>query len=143
MSPYALGAQTGVTTPVLQALVLADQVYVDARTGKKVIAGTFNRLWSKQFPSQFGRTTYAYICLTNLRKADLKIQYVDDESDTVLMETAEIPIKADSPLDSVEFVVEVPGFPMPHVGIYHFEVLVSGGRLGGLRLTVAEPKDKP
>ena len=31
--------------PLLQALILADHVYQDAQTGKKVIAGTFNQLF--------------------------------------------------------------------------------------------------
>ena len=30
--------------PVLQALVLADKVYHDRQTGKKIIAGTFNAI---------------------------------------------------------------------------------------------------
>jgi hypothetical protein len=37
------------TKPILQALVLAEHIYQDAGTGKKIIAGTFNRVF-------FGRT---------------------------------------------------------------------------------------
>ena len=53
--------------PVLQALVLADHVYVDAETGKKIIAGTFNELHAAEFPTQFAHVTFAYLCLTDLR----------------------------------------------------------------------------
>ena len=35
-------------TPVLQALVVADRVYEDKGTGKKIIAGTFSRLFFKK-----------------------------------------------------------------------------------------------
>lgn len=39
--------------PILQAMVLADQVYEDKSTGKKVIAGTFNTLlFARRHPSQ-------------------------------------------------------------------------------------------
>ncbi len=38
--------------PILQAMVLADQVYEDKSTGKKVIAGTFNTLLFARRPTQ-------------------------------------------------------------------------------------------
>jgi hypothetical protein len=130
--------------PVLQALVLADHVYVDVQTGKKVIAGTFNELQADGFPNQFPRATYAYLCLSDLRRpSDLDLKYVDLANGEVLMQLDGVPITAESPLDSTELIVEVPEFPMPHPGTFALEVHCDGELLGFLRITVgkAEKED--
>lgn len=129
--------------PVLQALVLADHVYDDRQTRKKVIAGTFNQLWSKQFPDRFSRTTFAFISLTDVRgEQKLMLRYVDLADNAVLMET-HFAVRSGDPLESVEIVIEIPPFPMPHPGAYAFEVLAGSEPLGSLRMTVRpfqEPK---
>ena len=126
-------------TPVLQALILADHIYSDSPSGKKVIAGTFNTLWANRFPTEFVRETYAYICLTELRgEADLSLKYVQLASNQVLMETTPVPIRSDDPLKTTEICVRVPPFPMPTPGTYAFEVHVGGEMLGSLRILVRQ-----
>jgi len=130
--------------PVLQALVLADYVYVDAQTGKKVIAGTFNELQAAAFPTQFPRVTYAYLCLADLRsEAHLDLHYVDLASGEVLMQLEGVPVASASPLDSTELIVEVPEFPMPNPGSYALEVHCEGEMLGALRITVRQAQEEP
>ncbi len=128
--------------PVLQALVLADHIYVDAHTGKKIIAGTFNELHTVEFPAQFAHCTYAYLCLTDLRaETSLDLKYVDLDTGEVLMQLEDVRVEADSPLDSTELIVEVPEFPMPHAGVFALEVHASGGLLGFLRITVRQGEE--
>jgi hypothetical protein len=123
--------------PVLQALVLADQIYTDGRSGKKVIAGTFNRLWTHKMPARFGQTTWAFICLTEVRGTiQIRLRYRDLRSSEVLLETGEIEVKSDDPLVSAEIIVQVPPFPMPHEGVYAFEVYTGEELLGSLRVSV-------
>ena len=126
-----------VAKPILQALVLADHVYTDVQTGKKIIAGTFSRLWTPDFPAKFGRPTYAFVCLTGLQ-GDLQIhlRYVDlsASANEVLMETQPIGVKSQDPLATLELVVEVPPFPMPHEGTYAFELHAGGEMLGVVRV---------
>lgn len=123
--------------PVLQALVLADQVYVDALSGKKVIAGTFSTLWSEKFPWVFSRTTYAFISLTEVDQGEvtLQLRYVDLSNNQVLMK-CEFGVKSPGPLTTVELVTEVPSFPMPHEGAYAFELLWQDEIIGSLRISV-------
>ena len=132
--------------PILQSLVLADEIYVDERTKKKVIAGTFNQLWTQKFPAAFSRTTKAYLALTNCRGVQkLKIRYVDLQDESVLTETSEIKITSNDPLQVQELIMEVPPFPMPHEGRYAFEVYVDGDRLGCVRINVGKvdaPKEE-
>ena len=133
--------------PVLQALVLADHVYVDAQTGKKVIAGTFNELRAAEFPTHFAHVTFAYLCLTDLRgETTLDLRYVELSSGEVLMQLADVPVATDSPLDSTELILEVPEFPMPHPGSFALEVHCAGALLGFLRIGIRaadEDYDEP
>ncbi len=132
-----------VPRPILQALVLADQVYTDAASGKKIIAGTFNRLWAKSFPKMFSRPTFAYICLTEVQgTVNLVLRYVDLSESNVLMQLTLPPLSADNPLDSVELAIQVPPFPMPHEGVYAFELYAEKELIGArrIRVTKQEPK---
>ena len=128
-------------TPILQAAILADDVYTDAASKKKIIAGTFNQLWSSKFPSQLTRTTKAYLVLTNCHGPQkLKIRYVDLEDGGVLLESPEIELAINDPLERHEVVMEVPPFPMPHEGKYDFEVYCNGSNLGHIQINVGKMK---
>lgn len=128
-----------VQKPTLQALVLADQVYVDARTGKKIISGTFSNLWAKTFPASFGRSTWAYVCLTEVQgTVPITLRYTDLANNEVLLGTKEISVQSDNPLASHELIVEVPPFPMPHAGVFVFEVYAGDEAIGSLRITASE-----
>lgn len=128
--------------PVLQALVLADHIYQDKHSGKLVIAGTFTQLWAGEFPKRFNRETFAYVCLTGFdRSIKLVIRFVDLSTNEVLMEMAEpILVKSNDRLASHQVVAQVPPFPMPHPGVFAFEVVCDGEMLGSIRLTVKERK---
>jgi hypothetical protein len=122
-------------TPVLQAIVICDCVYSDARTGKKVLAGTFNTLWAVEFPTVFNRSTFVYLCLTEVhREAALSMRYVDLEKNESLLSLDGLVVAAGSPLESVELSVEIPPLPMPHAGAYVFEVDCGGVILGAVRM---------
>ena len=116
----------------------------DAASGKKIIAGTFNRLWAKQFPKMFSRTTFAYICLTELQGTiDLTLRYVDLNESTTLMQLKLPPLSSESPLDSIELAIEVPPFPMPHAGTYAFELYAGEELIGSIRIRVAQKEQRP
>lgn len=117
---------------------MADQIYEDAATGKKVVAGTFNRLWADKFPSRFGRPTWAYVSLTDIRaKVVVTLRYVDNQDFSVLMETS-LEVEGNDPLATLEVGIPVPGFPMPHAGSYSFELHANGELLGSMRVNVSQ-----
>lgn len=124
--------------PVLQALILADHIYQDAGSGKRIIAGTFNRLRVDTVPCHFGVVTWAYICLTEVRgEIQLELRYVDLKDHKVLLHLEGLKVKHDNPLGNVEVVLPIPGFPVPHEGVYAFEVHWAGEMLGFLRIEVS------
>ena len=148
--------------PILQALLLADRIYEDKATGKKIIAGVFNALFftksgtpepiaaaenpeSQAVLVRGGMNAGApslYINLTEVRgdgdaPTALGIHYVDMRDSVVLMR-ASIQVGAASPLDTVEVVVPMPTLPVPHEGVYALEVLYANELLGSIRITASE-----
>ena len=147
--------------PLLQSLVLADHVYKDQFTGKMIIAGTFNRiLFTKptaenEQPAETGElpggarkmawhevckagSPFVYISLTDVRgEVPLELRYVDLEDNVALM-SLEFRVQADSPLDTVESVVQLPPLPSPHAGVYAIELLADNEPLGSHRVTAVE-----
>ena len=122
--------------PRLQALVLADHVYSDAQTGKKVIAGTYNTLWSRNFPGLLAQQSFAYVSLTDLRgRISLEIRYVDNTDLSVLIRSEPIVVESDSPLETLEIAIAIPPLPMPHAGTYSFELHANNERLGAVRVS--------
>ncbi len=130
--------------PILQAIVLCDCVYADAATGKKVIAGTFNTLWAAEFPTQFARSTFVYLSLTDVHDhAVLQLHYVDLKTNDILLGLDKLHIAAASPLECVEVALEIPPLPMPHPGVYAFEVHCEGTIVGTIRIHVQQMVDIP
>ena len=63
--------------------------------------------------------------------------YVDLANNDVLMELSGFEVEADDPLDTVELVVELTELPMPHEGVYAFEVHAGDEMIGALRIFVS------
>lgn len=132
------------TKPTLQSFILADHVYMDAFTNKKVIAGTFDNIVAKSFPSNLDRTSSAYLRILNCRRGvKIQLRYVDLKDDNVLRESSEIPLNnARGPLESHELIVEVPPLPVPHPGVYELSAYCDGEFLGRIKITVSEMSRK-
>jgi hypothetical protein len=138
-------------TPVLQALVVADRVYEDKATGKKIIAGTFSRLFFKR-PGPPGQpisippsgaqmgSPFAYISLTDIHgAANLVIRYVrlDAQEDRPIFQTDMIAVKCEDRLATVELAIPLP--PLPIVkGVFALEVVCEGALLGSHKIVVDE-----
>ncbi len=146
--------------PILQALLLADRVYQDADTGKKIIAGTFNSIGvARPKPAEFvpggsGETRrlikggmhagspYDYISVTEIRgQTNLILRYLDLEDNSILLQ-AEFEVSCDNPLETVEITAPLPPLPVPHPGNYALELLCGTGidleLIGSHRLRVIE-----
>jgi hypothetical protein len=142
--------------PILQALLLADKVYEDKSTSKKIVAGIFNQMilvgehaQPKTVTDEFGGiktivpagmhsgSPSAYISVTEVRRpTTLEVRFVFlDEYEALLH--GEIEVNAPSPLDTVEIVVPLPPLPCNRPGTYALEVLCDDELLGSHRLRVS------
>ena len=148
--------------PVLQALLVADHVYVDIATNKKVVAGIFHRLTIRtrtaeaagedkvkiQIPlsgHQLG-SPFCYISLTEIRGSQpFTLRYVNLEDDKALFQT-EFNAECSNPLETIEAVFPLPALPIPGPGHYALELLWGQEPLGCHRITIVEetpPEDQP
>ena len=143
--------------PVLQALLLADHVYQE-QSGKKIIAGTFDRLRFKRTPivekKVIGGETrhlvaggmqpgspYAYISLTEVRgKIRCTLRYVNLETDKSLLET-EFFIECDDPLKTLELIIPLPVLPIETAGVHSLELICDDEPIGSHRIYVEEVQD--
>jgi len=124
--------------PIIQALLLADNVYTDIETGKRVITGVFDFIGVPEIPGHFLKVTHAYVSLTELRgRVEIMLRYVDLDSNEILMEHGPTVIEQDDPIASEDFTVTVPPLPVPHEGVFALEVHANNELIGMLRITAA------
>jgi hypothetical protein len=142
--------------PVLQALVLAERVYTDI-TGKKIIAGTFNRVLFKHnvpfvqeavTPDGIVRQAVPgglhsgspclYMSLTDVAdKTEISIQFLSLKRNEVFFE-ANLPLACDDHLKTIEIVAPLPPLRFPEAGTYAFEVVCEGEIIGSHRIVAEE-----
>jgi hypothetical protein len=141
--------------PVLQALVLAERVYED-RSGKKIIAGTFNRVKFSTRPlvreienpdgtkrtivpgGMHGGSPYAYMSLTDVCDGTtLHLHFVNLTKNEVLFANA-VCISNSDRLATIELVVALPPLPIKTEGTYAFEVVCDEEILGSCRIQAEE-----
>ncbi len=138
--------------PVLHAMLLADYVYQDRESGKKIIAGVFDRVAVRkrrppdepppaQVPMNDVRqagSPYAYISLREVRgRIPLEFRLVSLDSNEVLFRAARMEVVCDDPLKTVELVLPVP--PLPRTpGHYALELLYENELIGSHRVMVQE-----
>jgi hypothetical protein len=145
--------------PVLQALIVADHVYQDQQTGKKVICGTFNNFrFSRKPPvtevqnpdgtkrtvmmggSQSG-SPYAYVSLTDVCEGTkLLLRFANLDKNEVLFGT-EVVVSNVHRLATVEIVLPLPRLPIQEAGAYALELVCDNAILGSCRI-MAENMDE-
>ena len=145
--------------PILQALLVADRIYEDKATGKKVVAGIFHRVgFMRAVPVEVierdgvksqlvpgglhAGSPYAYVSLTEIRgKQPFVLRYVRLADETPLFQT-EFEIQCNDPLQTVEVVASLPPLPANEAGTYALELLWGNEPIGAFRIQVEEIKQK-
>jgi len=149
-----------VTKPVLQSLLLADRIYEDSGTKKKIVAGIFNRLVivpgiqtqlkKDEAGNEFIRvpggmtpgSPWAYFSITDFQgDAPFVLRYVDLSDSRVLLQI-DLRISCQNPLETIEVVLPMPVLPTPHKGVYALELLCGDEPVGSVRVVVDEAEGK-
>lgn len=145
--------------PLLQALLVADHVYVDQTTGKKVIAGIFHKFRfaptnrSEQEAAPDGKiriqippgghragSPFCYISLTEVHnKQRFTLRYVALSDERVFFESS-IDVDCPDPLQTVEIVLPLPMLPATQAGVFALELLWNRECIGSHRIIVEEVK---
>jgi hypothetical protein len=145
--------------PTLQALLVADHIYTDHETQKKVVAGIFHQLItispSPPASANAGEapisihnlrragSPFAYASLTDVRgKQEFVLRYVDLGTDNVIFQY-EIEVQSDDPLASAELAIPLPLIPSSKEGTFALELLWNNEPLGSYRIQVKSQKLHP
>jgi hypothetical protein len=142
--------------PVLQALLLADNVYKDVSSGKHIISGVFNKLFTFRAGELSAERTgglpivqgshsgspFAYISVTEVHgTAKLALRFVDLVDHSVLLQ-GDIEVQSSSPIDTIEMIIPLPVLPIPHPGVFALELFYGSGQelesMGSHRIMVIE-----
>lgn len=154
--------------PILQAILVADHVYSDEVTKKKIVVGIFDRIYfSRVEPpkdedapevsgepdaqgatmviSQAGHRMGSPFCYINLADVHgdqtFELRYVDLSTDTVLFKT-NFGIRSTDPLTTAEVAFPLPPLPTGKAGTFALELLWNDEPLGSHRIRVEEvPKE--
>jgi hypothetical protein len=143
--------------PVLQAMVLADNVYVDALSGKHVIAGTFTKIVVRKQESQgeesqdggnaSQRVTkikdprvigspWLYLALFEVHgQVPIELRYIN-LSDSSVVFTATMTLVASDPVVVAEYAIPVPRLPSDKAGEFSLDALYENEPLGSWRISV-------
>ena len=111
--------------PSVKSLILADQVFRQAETGKWCIIGVFEKILSQSFPclhpslGLFVRVEDAH------GEYEVKIEF-RDAADRVLGSFEGMTLQVNDRLASVAFGVQTIGLPLPAPGRYFFKLFLNG-----------------
>jgi hypothetical protein len=134
--------QNGAVKPQARAILLADQVYRDAETGKCIIAGTFNRIGADRFPAVHPSASL-YLNLTDfMGKARIRIRLSNDRTGDTLGERS-FEVESASPLGSSEVTVRLNNLTFQEPGKYSIEVYSGDEYLGHLPLELVLQSSGP
>ncbi len=124
--------------PVLQALLLADHIYTD-QSDKRIICGTFSKIFCQKFPSLTSFSCFAFVLLVDVvGEVELQLRLVSLEDNEIVLESGKAKIKSDSPLAPLDIVFQIPPLPLPHEGTYSFECWADETMIGSVRLQVVQ-----
>jgi hypothetical protein len=128
-------------SPTLQALWLVDSVDHDESTGKISLRGLFDRLVVSPGTESAGGATVFFAVRGIHGEARLRLLYVDLSDDEILIER---PVRVEGePLDTTDLSVRVNRIPVPHPGMFAWELYFENDLLGSARIEVAYGGETP
>jgi hypothetical protein len=124
-----------VMKPLVLAMVICDNYYRDAHTGKSILSGTFSSINSPSYPSKHGNCAI-YVALTDVATDGDAQLIFRKENSSFTMELP--PWKVQAPGNHravVEIGGNINGLPIPEEGSYEFVLLWNGAEIALRRLT--------
>jgi len=125
--------------PTLQAFLLADHIYMDVGTGKKIIAGVFFNVRVPKVPFDFPGC-WAYACLKGVpNKFTVQLRLIELNTLETVAASPAMPVEHPAGrLIPHEFMLQVPPLAFQHAGAYDFELVIDDEPLKGCQFTVTD-----
>jgi hypothetical protein len=121
--------------PSLQSLWLADSVTKDPETGKVDVRGMFDQIEIQEPSREFTSPGNLYCGLRDVHGSlTLSFRYTDLQDNSILVDRS-LPVRHDDPLVTLDVVVAIKKIPVPHAGVYLWELVWENEVIGSSRLT--------
>jgi hypothetical protein len=121
--------------PIVLAMVICDNYYRDAHTGKSILSGTFSSINSAAFPSKHGNCAI-YVALTDVAANGSAQLIFRKENGEFSMQLPPWDVQApENRRAVVEIGGNINGLPIPEEGNYEFVLLWDGQEVALRRLT--------
>lgn len=121
--------------PLLQALWLVDDAHQDSNTGKINVTGLFDVIEIQRPATHFTAPAFLFFTLIGLHgQVDMTLFYVDLSDLSVLLDRP-FRVQSNDPLASQVVCLAVPPMPVPHPGIYSWELHWQNDMIGSSRIT--------
>jgi hypothetical protein len=121
--------------PIVLAMVICDNYYRDAHTGKSILSGTFSSINSAAFPSKHGNCAI-YVALTDVAANGNAQLIFRKENGEFSMQLPPWDVQApENRRAVVEIGGNINGLPIPEEGNYEFVLLWDGQEIALRRLT--------
>jgi len=124
--------------PIVLAMVICDNYYRDAHTGKSILSGTFSSINSASFPSKHGNCAI-YVALTDVAaKGNAQLIFRKEGGEFSMKLPPWEVEQSESRRAVVEIGGNINGLPLPDEGNYEFVLLWNNMELASRRLTVSK-----
>jgi hypothetical protein len=128
--------------PIVEALIICDEIINEAGTNKKSLIGTFNSIVSEQFPMQHPKIC-VYAAMTNGQgdmSGELRCVRVEDQE---VIFKAVGRVQFADPNQVVEMSFNFRNIVFEHPGLYTFELLAGDEMLLEKRFHVVQASPQP
>lgn len=126
-------------TPTLQALWMAESADLDPATGRVNLVGLFDRVRVPAGADSASGGVVFFAVRGVHGEARLTLQYVDLRDNDTLIER---PVRVEGgPLDTTDVSVRVNRIPVPHPGVYAWDLYAGLELLGTCRVTATTGED--
>jgi hypothetical protein len=120
--------------PSLQPLWLAEDAHQHPGTGKIDSTGLFDQIEVSRPATHFTSRAFLFFTLTDVHgQVDLALRYVDLSDLSLLVERL-LSVASPDPLASTVVCVAAPPMPVPHPGVYAWELWWQNEIIGSSRI---------
>lgn len=127
--------------PIVQAMVVCDNVYRDEGTKKSVLSGTFSTIFSGGFPNTHGHLAI-YLALTDIaEKGMLQVVFRNEQDHDVAIQLPAWRIdRLPGRTEILELCGNIAGLPLPGEGVFEFAAFWNDSFLASKRVNLVKLK---
>lgn len=127
--------------PECKAILMCDQIIVDAMTGKSSLIGLFDRFTLIKFPVQLPPFWVFLQLVDGIGRYGLLVEIHDLREDKIIARL-EIPVEFPERTNRANVQFVVAGLPLSHSGVYDLVVFADGKEINRQRLEALQAGDE-